>query len=168
MFHVFNQLVQSQTEMPFRSECEACALTMCVVVLVTYWIASSGVPEEGVVVSRQSAGGLSETKLATAAIQMHVERVTLEFKHQYNLPCGKLVAVSYKSQVVNGQNYFVKVRCDGAAVPLFAHLRLHLVSTIFLDSGYSPVVYSPVVYPPVVLTCNRFQEAMWHRLCLVI
>ncbi|CAG5118420.1 unnamed protein product [Candidula unifasciata] len=67
-------------------------------------------------------GGTTETKEATEEIQSLVEKVhvDLEAKDGNSFPHFK--AVAYKSQIVNGTNYFVKIQVDDDK---FMHARIH-------------------------------------------
>jgi cystatin-A/B len=54
-------------------------------------------------------GGLNEAKEATPEIQALIDQLHQEIKTQSGNEYKQLKAVSYRSQVVAGTNYFVKV-----------------------------------------------------------
>ncbi|XP_052014888.1 stefin-3-like [Apodemus sylvaticus] len=54
-------------------------------------------------------GGLSETRPATPEIQEIVDKVRPQLEEKTNHKYEKFKAVEYKSQVVAGQNYFIKI-----------------------------------------------------------
>ncbi|XP_005386564.1 PREDICTED: cystatin-A [Chinchilla lanigera] len=55
-------------------------------------------------------GGLSEAKPATPEIQEIADKVKSQLEEKTNESYQEFVAVEYKSQVVAGVNYFIKVR----------------------------------------------------------
>nr|XP_002197519.1 cystatin-A [Taeniopygia guttata] len=64
-------------------------------------------------------GGLSETKPATPEIQQLVNQVKPQFQSQANTNCAVFTAIVYKTQVVAGTMYFIKVQVsDGEYVHL--------------------------------------------------
>nr|8GT7_B Chain B, Cystatin-A [Homo sapiens]8GT7_D Chain D, Cystatin-A [Homo sapiens] len=66
-------------------------------------------------------GGLSEAKPATPEIQEIVDKVKPQLEEKTNETYGKLEAVQYKTQVVAGTNYYIKVR---AGDNKYMHLRV--------------------------------------------
>uniref|UniRef100_A0A8C4U8Z3 Cystatin A n=1 Tax=Falco tinnunculus TaxID=100819 RepID=A0A8C4U8Z3_FALTI len=54
-------------------------------------------------------GGLSEAKPATPEVQHIVNQVKLQFESRVNRTYGIFKAIVYKTQVVAGINYFIKV-----------------------------------------------------------
>ncbi|XP_035170251.1 cystatin-A [Oxyura jamaicensis] len=54
-------------------------------------------------------GGLSETKPATAETQHIVDQVKPQFESRENRTYGIFGAIEYRTQVVAGINYFIKV-----------------------------------------------------------
>jgi len=72
------------------------------------------------------AGGTTEEKAANADIQDKVNQVKAKFLENMGENAGDIsdfTAVSYKSQVVAGTNYFVKVR---TGEDTYAHLRIFM------------------------------------------
>ena len=65
-------------------------------------------------------GGLSSAKPTNAEIEEIVSSVRNNFQ-EANYNTDKFETHSYKSQVVNGTNFFVKVETDKE----FVHLRIH-------------------------------------------
>ncbi|XP_007493842.2 leukocyte cysteine proteinase inhibitor 1-like [Monodelphis domestica] len=55
------------------------------------------------------AGGLSEARPATEEIQKKVDQVKSQFQKKSNVECTEFKAESYKTQVVAGTIYYVKV-----------------------------------------------------------
>ncbi|XP_075620537.1 cystatin-A [Balearica regulorum gibbericeps] len=55
-------------------------------------------------------GGLSETKPATPEVQHIVNKVKPQFESKENRTYGIFEAIEYRTQVVAGINYFIKVR----------------------------------------------------------
>ncbi|XP_063999060.1 cystatin-A-like [Pogoniulus pusillus] len=66
-------------------------------------------------------GGLSEAKPATPEIQHIVDQVKPEFERRQNQACAIFRAILYKSQVVSGLNYFIKVQDSEDS---FVHLKV--------------------------------------------
>ncbi|XP_074070747.1 cystatin-A-like [Macrotis lagotis] len=54
-------------------------------------------------------GGLSDAKPATPEIQKIVDEVKPSFEEKINKKCNTFEAVSYKTQVVAGTMYYIKV-----------------------------------------------------------
>ncbi|XP_077335762.1 cystatin-B-like [Lithobates pipiens] len=67
-------------------------------------------------------GGVGETKPADATVQELCDQVKAEVEQKNGRTFSTFVAVSYKTQTVNGTNYFVKVQLDGDE---YCHLRIH-------------------------------------------
>ncbi|XP_049680972.1 cystatin-A [Accipiter gentilis] len=66
-------------------------------------------------------GGLSETKPATPEVQHIVNQVKPQFESKENKTYDTFKAIVYKTQVVAGINYFIKVQvCDDN----YVHLRV--------------------------------------------
>ncbi|XP_035425494.1 cystatin-A-like [Cygnus atratus] len=66
-------------------------------------------------------GGLSETKPATPEIQHIVDQVKPQFESRENRTYGIFRAIVYKTQVVAGINYFIKVQDSDTG---YVHLRV--------------------------------------------
>ncbi|XP_035425479.1 cystatin-A-like [Cygnus atratus] len=66
-------------------------------------------------------GGLSETKPATPEIQHIVDQVKPEFERREKRTYGIFRAIVYKTQVVAGTNYFIKVQDSDTG---YVHLRV--------------------------------------------
>uniref|UniRef100_A0A4X2KDG5 Cystatin domain-containing protein n=1 Tax=Vombatus ursinus TaxID=29139 RepID=A0A4X2KDG5_VOMUR len=66
-------------------------------------------------------GGLSETKSATPETQKIVDEVKSQFEKKSNEKYDCFEAAEYKTQVVAGTMYFVKVRVGGDQ---YAHLKV--------------------------------------------
>ncbi|XP_074070748.1 cystatin-A5-like [Macrotis lagotis] len=66
-------------------------------------------------------GGLSEAKPATPEIQKIVDEVKPKFEEKINGKCEMFKAVSFKSQVVAGFMYYVKVFMGNDQ---YAHLKI--------------------------------------------
>ncbi|XP_005146710.3 cystatin-A [Melopsittacus undulatus] len=66
-------------------------------------------------------GGLSEAKPATPEIQHIVDEVKTQFESRVNRTCGMFKAIVYKTQVVAGINYFIKVQVSDTE---YVHLRV--------------------------------------------
>ncbi|KAM9389866.1 leukocyte cysteine proteinase inhibitor 1-like [Phaethornis superciliosus] len=66
-------------------------------------------------------GGLSDTEPATPEIQQVVTEVRPQFESKANRSCGIFKAIVYRSQVVAGTNYFIKVQISDNE---YAHLRV--------------------------------------------
>ncbi|XP_044522675.1 cystatin-A1-like [Gracilinanus agilis] len=67
------------------------------------------------------AGGLSESRPATEEIQNMVDAVKSQFQKKSNEECTEFKAVSYKSQVVAGSMYYVKVHTGNNK---YIHLKI--------------------------------------------
>ncbi|XP_027537300.1 leukocyte cysteine proteinase inhibitor 1-like [Neopelma chrysocephalum] len=67
------------------------------------------------------AGGLSDTKPATPEIQHIVNQVKPQFESKENRNCAMFTAIVYRSQVVAGTMYFIKVQVSDAR---YAHLKV--------------------------------------------
>ncbi|XP_034371705.1 stefin-3-like [Arvicanthis niloticus] len=65
-------------------------------------------------------GGLSRSRKATPEIQAIADKVRPQLEEQTNKKYEKFEAIEYKSQVVAGQNYFIKmdIGCGG-----FLHIK---------------------------------------------
>ncbi|KFQ93454.1 Cystatin-A [Nipponia nippon] len=67
-------------------------------------------------------GGLSEAKPATPEVQHIADEVKPQFESKENRTYGTFTAITYKTQVVNGINYFIKVQvCNDD----YVHLRVY-------------------------------------------
>ncbi|KAM9565688.1 cystatin-A [Guaruba guarouba] len=66
-------------------------------------------------------GGLSEAKPATPEIQHIVNQVKPQFESKENRTYGTFKAIVYKTQVVAGTNYFIKVQVSDTD---YVHLRV--------------------------------------------
>ncbi|KFP54738.1 Cystatin-A [Cathartes aura] len=66
-------------------------------------------------------GGLSETKPATPEVQHIVNQVKPQFESRENKTYGIFEAIVYRSQVVAGINYFIKVQVSDVD---YVHLRV--------------------------------------------
>ncbi|NXN98635.1 CYTB protein, partial [Rhinopomastus cyanomelas] len=66
-------------------------------------------------------GGLSETKPATPEVQHLVNQVKTQFESRENRTFGVFKAVVYRTQVVAGINYFIKVQVSADS---YVHLRV--------------------------------------------
>lgn len=66
-------------------------------------------------------GGLSETKPATPEVQHMVDEVKPQFESKENRTCGIFKAIVYKTQVVAGINYFIKVQVSDTD---YVHLKV--------------------------------------------
>ncbi|XP_002758786.1 cystatin-A [Callithrix jacchus] len=66
-------------------------------------------------------GGLSEAKPATPEIQEIVDKVKPQLEEETNEKYEKLEAVEYKTQVVAGTNYYIKVQ---AGDNRYMHLKV--------------------------------------------
>ncbi|KAM9955543.1 hypothetical protein ACTFIW_000448, partial [Dictyostelium discoideum] len=82
------------------------------------------------------SGGLSTTKPADKTIEDIVNSTKAAI--QTKLGSKNVTVVSYKTQVVNGTNYFVKVKTDNG----YAHLR----------------IYKPFSGSPNKINLNYYQE----------
>jgi cystatin-A/B len=68
-----------------------------------------------------SCGGTSDVKDATEEIQKLIEEVRHDLEAKAGAPFSHYKAVSYKSQVVAGTNFFVKIQTDDNA---YIHARI--------------------------------------------
>ncbi|NXH20196.1 CYTA protein, partial [Bucco capensis] len=68
-------------------------------------------------------GGLSDTKPATPQVQHIADQVKPQFESRENRTCGIFKAIVYRTQVVAGTNYFIKVQVSEAG---YAHLRVFM------------------------------------------
>ncbi|NXO68939.1 CYTA protein, partial [Phainopepla nitens] len=66
-------------------------------------------------------GGLSDTKPATPEIQQLVNQVKPQFESQANTNCGVFTATEFKTQVVAGTMYFIKVQVSDTE---YVHLKV--------------------------------------------
>ncbi|XP_009890913.1 PREDICTED: cystatin-A [Charadrius vociferus] len=66
-------------------------------------------------------GGLSETKPATPEVQHIANEVKAQFESKANRTCGIFNAIVYRTQVVAGINYFIKVQLSDA---VYVHLKV--------------------------------------------
>ncbi|KAM7128088.1 cystatin-A [Ciconia boyciana] len=66
-------------------------------------------------------GGLSEAKPATPEVQHIVNEVKPQFESRENRTYGIFKAIVYKTQVVAGINYFIKVQVSDA---VYVHLKV--------------------------------------------
>ncbi|XP_042644798.1 cystatin-A [Tyto alba] len=66
-------------------------------------------------------GGLSETKPATPEVQYMVNQVKPQFESRENRTYDIFQAIVYRTQVVAGINYFIKVQTSDAD---YVHLRV--------------------------------------------
>ncbi|XP_027740996.1 cystatin-B-like [Empidonax traillii] len=66
-------------------------------------------------------GGLSDTKEATPEIQHIVNQVKPQFESKENRSCAMFTAIVFKTQVVAGINYFIKVQVSDTE---YVHLRV--------------------------------------------
>ncbi|XP_054569558.1 cystatin-B-like [Eptesicus fuscus] len=66
-------------------------------------------------------GGWSDTKPATAEIQAIADKVKAQLEEKENKKYPTFKATEYKSQVVAGTNYFIKVQVEDDD---FVHIRV--------------------------------------------
>ncbi|KAM4682401.1 cystatin-A-like isoform 1-T2 [Amazona ochrocephala] len=66
-------------------------------------------------------GGLSETEPATPEVQHIVDQVKPQLESRENRTYGVFKAVAYKTQVVAGTNYFIKVQVSDTG---YVHLKV--------------------------------------------
>ncbi|KAM5181663.1 cystatin-B [Mantella aurantiaca] len=67
-------------------------------------------------------GGTSAAKPADGPVQELCDRVKAEVEEKHGRKFDTFTAVSYKTQMVNGTNYFVKVDVGGDE---YYHVRIH-------------------------------------------
>ncbi|XP_005420648.1 cystatin-A [Geospiza fortis] len=67
------------------------------------------------------AGGLSDTKSATPEVQQLVNQVKPQFESRAGMNCDVFRATAYKTQVVAGTIYFIKVQVSDAE---YVHLKV--------------------------------------------
>uniref|UniRef100_A0A8B9TK57 Cystatin domain-containing protein n=1 Tax=Anas platyrhynchos TaxID=8839 RepID=A0A8B9TK57_ANAPL len=68
-------------------------------------------------------GGLSDTKPATPEVQHIVDQVKPQFESRENRTYSTFQAIVYRTQVVAGINYFIKVQ-DSESDTGYVHLRV--------------------------------------------
>jgi cystatin-A/B len=61
------------------------------------------------------SGGLSEPREATSEIQEYVDRVKPQFEDRINFSYSEFRAVAYRTQIVDGMNYFVSVATNSSS-----------------------------------------------------
>ncbi|KAM6310372.1 cystatin-A-like [Aegotheles albertisi] len=66
-------------------------------------------------------GGLSETKPATPEVQHIADEVQPQFESRVNRTCSMFTAIIYRTQVVAGINYFIKVQVSEES---YVHIRV--------------------------------------------
>ncbi|XP_068875103.1 cystatin-A-like [Aphelocoma coerulescens] len=66
-------------------------------------------------------GGLSDTKPATPEVQQIANQVKVQFESQANMSCVVFAAIEYKTQVVAGIIYFIKVQVSDDE---YVHLKV--------------------------------------------
>uniref|UniRef100_A0A8C5NN81 Cystatin domain-containing protein n=1 Tax=Junco hyemalis TaxID=40217 RepID=A0A8C5NN81_JUNHY len=66
-------------------------------------------------------GGLSETKPATPEVQQLVNQVKQEFERRSGMNCRVFTAIEYRTQVVAGIMYFIKVQVSASE---YVHLKV--------------------------------------------
>ncbi|XP_006089471.1 cystatin-B-like [Myotis yumanensis] len=71
--------------------------------------------------TRRLIGGPSETRPATAEIQAIADKVKSQLEEKENKKYPTFKAMEYKSQVVAGINYFIKVQVEDDD---FVHIRV--------------------------------------------
>ncbi|XP_036301593.1 cystatin-B-like isoform X1 [Pipistrellus kuhlii] len=67
-------------------------------------------------------GGISDTKPATAEIQAIADKVKSQLEEKVNKKYPTFKATEYKSQLVAGTNYFIKVQVEDDD---FVHIRVY-------------------------------------------
>ncbi|XP_036599995.1 cystatin-A-like, partial [Trichosurus vulpecula] len=82
---------------------------------------SSSIPFCKSTTNKMMTGGLSETKSANPEIQKIVDEVKPQFEEKSNEKYDHFEAVEYKTQVVAGTIYYVKVNTGGDQ---YAHLKI--------------------------------------------
>ncbi|KFW09172.1 PREDICTED: cystatin-A-like [Eurypyga helias] len=66
-------------------------------------------------------GGLSETKCATPEVQLIADKVKPQLENMENCTYDIFEAIEYRSQVVAGVNYFIKVQVSETE---YVHLKV--------------------------------------------
>ncbi|NWY56044.1 CYTA protein, partial [Chionis minor] len=66
-------------------------------------------------------GGLTETEPATPEVQRIADEVKSQFESEDKRTCGIFNAIVYRTQVVAGINYFIKVQVSDTE---YVHLRV--------------------------------------------
>ncbi|XP_014739629.1 PREDICTED: cystatin-A-like isoform X1 [Sturnus vulgaris] len=66
-------------------------------------------------------GGLSDTKPATPEVQQLVNQVKSQFESRANMNCVTFTAIVYRTQVVAGTMYYIKVQVSEAE---YVHLKV--------------------------------------------
>ncbi|XP_026531242.1 cystatin-A [Notechis scutatus] len=69
-----------------------------------------------------SCGGLSEPKAATAETQQITQEIKSQLEEKESRKFGTFDAVSYKTQVVAGINYFIKIHVGNEE---YFHVRVY-------------------------------------------
>ncbi|XP_018430297.1 PREDICTED: cystatin-B-like [Nanorana parkeri] len=67
-------------------------------------------------------GGTGAVKAADSTVQELCDQVKAELEQKHGKQFDTFVAVSYKTQLVNGTNYFVKVQVGDEE---YYHVRIH-------------------------------------------
>lgn len=65
-------------------------------------------------------GGLSQIKEADEEVNNLVKQIKVKFE-ELNYKTNNFTAISYKTQVVNGTNYFIKIQTDTE----YVHIRVY-------------------------------------------
>ncbi|XP_058280173.1 cystatin-A-like [Hirundo rustica] len=83
-------------------------------------------PGEPLVISEKSSatmmtGGLSDTEPATPEVQQLVNQVKSQFEKRANMNCRVFTAIEYRTQVVAGTMYYIKVQVSDAE---YVHLKV--------------------------------------------
>ncbi|XP_053561788.1 cystatin-B [Bombina bombina] len=68
------------------------------------------------------AGGLGNAHPATPEVQAIADKVRSDIEKQSGKNFGKFIVVSFKTQVVAGTNYFIKIQVGGNE---YFHVRIH-------------------------------------------
>ncbi|KFP70579.1 PREDICTED: cystatin-A [Acanthisitta chloris] len=66
-------------------------------------------------------GGLSDAEAATPEVQQIVSQVKPQFESKENKNCAMFKAIEYKTQLVAGVNYFIKVQVSDTD---YVHLKV--------------------------------------------
>ncbi|XP_003469356.2 cystatin-A [Cavia porcellus] len=66
-------------------------------------------------------GGLSKAKPATPEIQEIADKIKPQLEEKTNESYQEFTAIEYKTQVVAGTNYFIKIRVDNDG---YVHVRV--------------------------------------------